>query len=71
MLIGELEQKTNIRVRDIDDFETYINAFDNGGYDSDDVTFTGWLYKINTPEFNKINRFQYDRGTAFKQDIVE
>ena len=40
MLIGEFERKTNIRFKNIDDFETYIIAID-GGYDSDDVMFTG------------------------------
>ena len=55
----------------VDDFEAYIYAKDNGGYDSDDVNFTGWLYKLNTLEFKKVNRSQYARGTAFKQDIVE
>ena len=35
------------------------------------VIFTGRLYKINTPEFGKVNRSQYGRGTGFKQDIVE
>ena len=37
MLIGEIEQKTKIRFQNVDDFETYINARDNSGYDSDDV----------------------------------
>ena len=71
MLVGEVEQKTNIRFKNVDDFESYINAIDNSGYDSDDVIFTGWLYKLNTPEFKKVNRSQYGRGTDFKQDIVE
>ena len=43
MLVGEIEQKTNIRFKNIDDFESYINAIDSGGYDSEDVIFTGWL----------------------------
>ena len=43
MLVGEIEQKTNIKFKNIDDFESYINAINNSGYDSDDVTFTGWL----------------------------
>ena len=71
MLVGEIEQKTNIRFKNVDDFESYINAIDNSGYDSDDVIFTGWLYKLNTPEFKKVNRSQYGRGTEFEQDIVE
>ena len=71
MLIGELEQKTNFRFKNVDYFENYIIAIDNSGYDGDDVIFTGWLFKLNTPEFKKVNRSQYSRGTDFKQDIVE
>ena len=54
MLIGEIEQTTDFRFKNVDDFENYINAIDNSGYDSDDVIFTGWLYKLNTPEFKKL-----------------
>ena len=71
MLVGEVEQKTNIRFKNVDDIENYFNAIDNSGFDSDDVIFTGWLYKLNTPEIKKVNRSQYGRGTDFKQDIVE
>ena len=71
MLVGEVEQKTNIRFKNVDVLENYINAIDNSGYDSEDVLFTGWLYKLNSPEFKKVNRSQYGRGTDFKQDIVE
>ena len=39
MLIGEIEQKTNIRFKNVDDFETYINAINNGGHDIDDVFY--------------------------------
>ena len=69
-IVGEIEQKTIIRYKNIDDFVTYINAigFD---YDSEDTIFTGWLYKLNTPEFNRVKRAQIGRGTDFKQYIVE
>ena len=53
MLVGEIEQKTNIRFKNVDDFDSYINAIDYKGYDSEDVIFTGWLYKLNTPDFKK------------------
>ena len=66
MLIGEKEQKTNIRFKNVDDFETYLIAIDNSGYGSEDVIFTGWLYKLNTPEIYKVNRSQFARGTDFK-----
>ena len=39
MMIDEIEQKTKIRFEKVDDFETYINATDDGGYDSEDVFF--------------------------------
>ena len=71
MLIGELEQETNTRFKNVDAFENFINAMKNGGYHSNDVVFAEWLYKLNTPEFKKVNRSRYGRGTDFKQDIVE
>ena len=71
MLVGEIEQKTKIRFKNVDDFESYMNAIDNSGYDSEDVVFTGWLYKLNTLEFKKVNRSQNGRGTDFKHDFVE
>ena len=71
MLIGEIKRKTSSGDQNVDGFETYIIALDNSGYNSDDVIFTGWLYKLNTPEFTEVNRSQYGRGTDFKQEIVE
>ena len=35
------------------------------------IFFTGWLYKLNIPEFKKVNRPHCGRSTDFKQDIVE
>ena len=36
MMIGEKRQKTIIRFKNVDVFEIYNNAIDNGGYDSED-----------------------------------
>ena len=44
MLIGEIELKTKIRFRNVEDFETDFNAIDVD-YDSEYVVFTSWLYK--------------------------
>ena len=49
MIIGPVEQKTNIRFKIMPDFESYINAIDID-YDSEDVTFTRYVYKLNTPQ---------------------
>ena len=68
-MIGEMDQK-NSRFKVVDDFEAYINAIDVD-YDSEEIIVRGWLYKSNTSEFDKLNRSQYDKGTDFRQDIVE
>ena len=70
VLSGEVEHKTNLRFENNVDVEEYINAID-ADYDSEEVMFTGLLYKLNAPELKKMNRPQYGRGTDFKQDIGE
>ena len=54
----------------MDDFETYINYIDQG-YDVDDCIFNGYIYKINTPQFSKINRCEYGNGCSFDKLIIE
>ena len=72
MIIGPIEHKTNIRLKNMDDFESYINAIDVD-YDSEDVIFTGYIYKLNIPQFNVVRRSAsaYGRGTNYMQEIVE
>ena len=69
-IIGPVEHKTNIRFKNMDDFERYINAIDID-YDSDDVIFTGYVYKLNTPQFKVVKRSAYGKGTNHMQEIVE
>ena len=70
MLIGEIEQKANIRFKIFDAFATYNKAIDVD-YDSEDNIFTGWLYILNTPELNRVSRSQNRRSIASKQVFVE
>ena len=70
MVIEPVEHKTNIRYRNIDDFETYINSIDID-YNIEDVTFTGYVYKLNTPQINIVKRTAYAEGTIYMQEIVE
>ena len=74
-MVGNLKvcdqiRQTHIRFRNMDDFESYINSIDEG-YDADDCIFNGYIYKINTTQFNKINRSQYGNGCSFDKIIVE
>ena len=54
----------------MNDFEAYINAIDQD-YDSDDGIFNGYIYKINTPQFKKVNRSQFGNGCSFDKIIFQ
>ena len=68
--VGDHIRQTNIRFRNMDDYGSYINAIDEG-YDAEDAIFNGYIYEINTPQFNKVNRSQYGNGCDFKHEILE
>ena len=68
--IGDQIRQTHIRFRNMDDYEAYINSIDQD-YDSDDAIFNGYIYKLDTPIFNKVNRSQYGNGCDFKHEIIE
>ena len=68
--VGDQVRQTFIRFRNMDAFEAYINAIDEG-YDAQVAICNGYLYKINTPQFNKVNRSQYGNGCNFNHEIIE
>ena len=68
MLRGEIEQKTDIRLLNVDDFERFINAADVD-FDSEDTIFTGRVHRLNKTLFIEINISQNGRGTKLKQDF--
>ena len=70
MTIGPVEHKTNVRFKNMDDFESYINAIDID-YDSEDVTFTGFVYNLKTPQFKFVKRSACGKSPNYMQKIVE
>ena len=68
--VGDQIRQTHIRFRNINDYEAYINSIDEG-YDAEDSIFNGYIYKIITPQFNKVNRSQYGNGCSFDKIIIE
>ena len=68
--VGDEIRETLIRFRNINDYEAYINTTDQD-YDSEDTIFDGYIYKLNTPQFNKVNRSQYGNGCSFDKIIIE
>ena len=63
-------RETHSRFRNMDDFEAYINSIDQD-YDSEDVIFNAYIYKKDTPQFNKVHRSQYGNGCDFKHEIID
>ena len=68
--VGDQIRQTRLRLRNMDDFEAYINSIDED-YDAEDAIFKGYIYKIDTPQFNKVNRSQYGNGCDFKHENIE
>ena len=68
--IGDQIRQTHIRFRNISDYEAYINSIDQD-YDSDDSIFNGYIYKIDTPQFKKVNRSLYGNGCNFDKIFIE
>ena len=68
--VGDQIRQTVTRFKNMDNFEAYINSIDQD-YDSEDAIFNGYIYKLDTSQFNKINRSQYGNGCDFKHEIIE
>ena len=70
LIIGDQVRQTLFGLKNKDDYESYINSIDEG-YDSEDSVFNGYNYKINTPQFNLVNRPQCAKRCDFKHEIIE
>ena len=68
--VGDQIKQTHIRFRNIADYEAYVNSIDEG-YDAEDSISNGYIYKIKTPQFNKVNRSQYGNRCDFKRENIE
>ena len=74
-MVGRLKfaaetRETYIRLKNNTEYERYINAIDQD-YESEDAIFINYFYKINTLQFNLVNRSQYVHGCDFKHEIIE
>ena len=68
--VGNQIHQNHTSFRNMDEFEAYIIAIDEG-YHAEDAIFNGFIYKISTPQFNKVKRSQYGNGCDFKHEIIE
>ena len=56
--VGDQIRQTHVRFRNMDDFESCINAFDEE-YDAEDAIFNGYIHKLKTPQFLLVIRSQF------------
>ena len=63
-------KKTNMRFKNIDAFDKYIEKIDLK-YDGDDVIFEGDSFIVEKEQFNKVNRSDYGKGSNHLFDIEE
>ena len=63
--VGDRIRRTVLRSKNMDKFEAYNNSIDQD-YDAEDAIFNVCIYKIDTPQFNEVNRSQYGNGCDFK-----
>ena len=68
--VGDQIRQTRFNLKNIVEYEAYINAIDEG-YDVEDAICNGCIYKLNTPQFNKVNRSQHGNGCDFEHEIIE
>ena len=68
--VGNQIRQTHIRFRNISDYEAYINSIDEG-YVAEDAISNGYIYKIKTAQFKKVNKSQYGNGCVFKHEVIE
>ena len=74
-MVGSLKKddqsrQTQTTIRNITDYEAYINSIDEG-YDAEDTISNGYIHEINTPQFISVNRSHYGNGCDFKHEIVQ
>ena len=70
MTINGIKKKTNMRFKNINDFESYIGKIDEK-YDGEDVVFQGDAFQLPQPDFKPIKRSNYGKGSNHLFDIEE
>ena len=68
--VDDQVRQTVTKFENMDNFEAYIISIDQD-YDSEDTVFNGYIYKLDTSQFKKINRSQCGNGCDFKHEIIE
>ena len=68
--VGDQIPQTHNRFSNVADYESFNNSIDQD-YDSEDAIFNGYIYKMNTPQFNRVVRSDYGIGCDFKHEFIK
>ena len=68
--IGDQIRETQVRYRNIIEYDSYINSL-NEGYDAEDAIFNGYFHKIRNLQFDLVERSQNGSHCDFKHKIIE
>ena len=68
--VGDQNRQTHIRFRNIEYYESYIDAIDQD-YESEDAIFNRYIYKTNTHQFDIVNKSQYGNACDSKDESFE
>ena len=67
--IGDHIRQTRIISENITEYEHYINAIYQD-VESEDANFNGCILRLNTLQFNVVERFQYGNGCDLKHQNI-
>ena len=70
LTINGIKRKTNMRFKNMTDYESYIEKKDEK-YDGEDVVFEGDAFQLPQPDFKPIKRSNYGKGSNHLFDIEE
>ena len=70
MTINGIKKKTNLRFKNNNDFESYIEKIDEK-YDGEDIVFEVDAFQLPQPDFKPIKRSNYGKGSDFKINIQD
>ena len=68
--IADQTRETHIKLRIIDDYESYIHAIDQN-YEYEDGIFYGYIYKTKNPQTSLVFSSQNGNGCDLKHEITE
>ena len=69
--VGDQSRETHIRFRNFNVYGSFINSVDEEYDAADSIFFNGYVFEVDTPQFNLIRRSEYGNDCDFKKEFIE